>query len=162
MNPDQVLTVKKKSEYNVKISSDISQTCFVSGMCSLPSSHVILADNLNGNVKLLDQHYNASSHCDVSSPVASPTDICRVTLSEVAVSFGKKSVSLSNGSVQFISVSNGQLITLRTYWDTPDFYMRIQKKKTQVNGWLTYMNNQNIENIVNTCILHYLNIEYNH
>ncbi|KAH3869841.1 hypothetical protein DPMN_033012 [Dreissena polymorpha] len=103
MNPDQVLTVKNKSEFNLKISSDKSQTCYAMGMCSLPSGHAILADNLNTNMKLLDQHYNVSSHCDMSS---TPTDICQITSSEVAV-------SLSVGGVQFIFVSNEQLVKRR-------------------------------------------------
>ncbi|XP_052265707.1 uncharacterized protein LOC127868128 [Dreissena polymorpha] len=74
-------------------------------MCSLPSGHVIIADNLNENVKLLDQHYKVSSHCDLSSP---PTDICQITSSEVAVSH-------VNGGVQFISVRNGQLVKGRKF-----------------------------------------------
>ncbi|KAH3718010.1 uncharacterized protein LOC127855908 [Dreissena polymorpha] len=44
MNPDKVLTVKRKSQYNVKISKDSSQNCTIRGICSLPSGHVIVAD----------------------------------------------------------------------------------------------------------------------
>ncbi|KAH3869812.1 hypothetical protein DPMN_032983 [Dreissena polymorpha] len=105
MNSDQVLTVKGKSEYNLKISSDTSHTCFFVGMCSLPSGHVILADRLNENVKLLDQHYNVSSHCEMS---AAARDICKITSSEVAV-------SLCSGYVQFISVKKGQLLKGREF-----------------------------------------------
>ncbi|KAH3869813.1 transcription intermediary factor 1-beta-like [Dreissena polymorpha] len=103
LNPDQVLTVKRKSEYNVKISSDTSQTCYVIGICSIPCGQVIVADLKNEKVKLLDQHYNVSSHCDIAGK---PTDICQITSSEVAV-------SQNIGVVQFISVSNGQLVKRR-------------------------------------------------
>ncbi|XP_052234924.1 uncharacterized protein LOC127847211 isoform X2 [Dreissena polymorpha] len=100
MNPNQVLTVERKSKYNVKISSDTSQTCSISGICSLPSGHVIVADFCNKKIKLLDQNYNVSSHCDVAD---NPYDICPITSSEVAVTLG-------NTGVQFMSVSNGQLV----------------------------------------------------
>ncbi|KAH3779310.1 hypothetical protein DPMN_157111 [Dreissena polymorpha] len=102
MNTDQVLTVKRKSLYNVKISQDKIKNC-VKGMCSLPGGQVIVADRNNKRVKMLDQHYNVSSHCDLSS---SPIDICQITSSEVAVTLG-------GSDVQFISVSNGQLVNGR-------------------------------------------------
>ncbi|XP_052232901.1 uncharacterized protein LOC127845790 isoform X2 [Dreissena polymorpha] len=100
MNPDQVLTVKRL-EYTVSIPNDTSKPYCI-GICSLPSGHVIVADYHNQKVKLLDQHYNVSSHCDVSG---NPYDICNITSSEVAVTVGK--------NVQFISVSNGQLVSGR-------------------------------------------------
>ncbi|XP_052234919.1 uncharacterized protein LOC127847208 [Dreissena polymorpha] len=100
MNPNQVLTVKRKSEYNVKISSDTSPTCSIKGICSLPSGHVIVADFRNKKLKLLDQSYNVSGHSDVAD---TPRDICPITSSEVAVTLG-------NTGVQFMSVSNGQLV----------------------------------------------------
>ncbi|KAH3850779.1 hypothetical protein DPMN_093252 [Dreissena polymorpha] len=103
-NPDQVLSVKRTSQYNVKISSDSNQTCYIIGICSLRSGEVIVADNLNKKVKLLDQHFNVSSHCDVSSK---PQDMCLITSNEVAV-------TLEDAGVQFMSVSNRQLVKGRT------------------------------------------------
>ncbi|XP_052265698.1 uncharacterized protein LOC127868122 [Dreissena polymorpha] len=99
MIPDQVMTVKRKFEYNVKIPSDTAPNCSIIGICSLPSGHVIVADRTNKKVKLLDKSYNVSSHCDVSG---SPWDIYPITSSEVAVTV--------NCDVQFISISNGQLV----------------------------------------------------
>ncbi|KAH3725265.1 hypothetical protein DPMN_051099 [Dreissena polymorpha] len=99
MNPDQVLTMRSKSEYNVKIPSDKASTCSITGICSLPSGHVIVVDNTNKKVILLDKSCNVSSHCDVSDP---PLDICPITSSEVAVTV--------MCDVQFISISNGQLV----------------------------------------------------
>ncbi|XP_052262107.1 uncharacterized protein LOC127865987 isoform X2 [Dreissena polymorpha] len=100
MNPDQVLTMKRKWEYNVNISSDTRQTYPVTGICSLPSGDVIVVDSYNKKVKMFDQHYNVSSHCDVSG---SPEDICQITSSEVAV-------TLHDAGLQFMSVRNGQLV----------------------------------------------------
>ncbi|KAH3735058.1 hypothetical protein DPMN_041519 [Dreissena polymorpha] len=81
MNLDQVMTVKRKLEYSVSISSD-TQTCRISGICCLPSGQVIVTDMDSRKVKLLDQHCAVSSHCDVSG---APYDICQITSSEVAV-----------------------------------------------------------------------------
>ncbi|KAH3710582.1 uncharacterized protein LOC127858404 [Dreissena polymorpha] len=97
--PDQEMTVTKKCQYNVNISKDTSQSCLIRGICSLPSGAVVIAD-YNKRVKLLDKHCNVSSHCDVSG---SPLDICQITSSEVAVTLG-------HGGVQFVSVTNGQLV----------------------------------------------------
>ncbi|XP_052252512.1 uncharacterized protein LOC127859294 [Dreissena polymorpha] len=102
MNPDQVLTLKRKSEYNVEISNDTSPN-FIHGICSLPSGHIIIVDKYNKKLKLLDQHYNVSSHCAVAD---SPWDICQITSSEVAV-------TLDGAGVQFMSVNVGQLVNGR-------------------------------------------------
>ncbi|XP_052219463.1 uncharacterized protein LOC127836865 [Dreissena polymorpha] len=109
MNPYQVLFVKSKSEFIVSISSDTSQTCSIKGICCLPSGQVIVTDYNNKKVKLLDKHYNVSSHSDVPG---NPYDICQITSTEVAVSVGKE--------VQFISVSNGQLVNGRKFLLTHD------------------------------------------
>ena len=102
-NPDKVLTMKRKYEYNVNIPIDTARNCSITGICSLPSGQVIVADFNNEKVKLFDQHYNTSSRCDMS---CAPIDICLITSSEVAV-------TLDGGGVQFISVSNGQLVNGR-------------------------------------------------
>ncbi|XP_052221852.1 uncharacterized protein LOC127838265 [Dreissena polymorpha] len=103
-NPDQTLTVKSKSEFIVRMSSDKSQTCSIRGICCLPSGQVIVTDYDNKKVKLLNQNYNISSYCDVHS---GPEGICQITPSEVAVTVYK--------DVQFISVSNGQLVSGRKF-----------------------------------------------
>ncbi|XP_052253921.1 uncharacterized protein LOC127860121 isoform X1 [Dreissena polymorpha] len=100
----QSFTVQRKSEYTVRIQSDFYQDFQIIGICSLPSGQVIVADFRNKKVKLLDQHYNMIRHCDVSG---NPQDICQITSSEVAVTFNK--------NVQFISVSNGQLVNGRKF-----------------------------------------------
>ncbi|KAH3776940.1 uncharacterized protein LOC127843632 [Dreissena polymorpha] len=102
MNPNQVLKVKRKSEYNIQISSDTNLPCFITGICILPSGHVIVVDYKNKRVKLFDQQYNVVSHCDVSGDLL---DICLITSSSVAVTV--------DSDVQFISVRKGQLINER-------------------------------------------------
>ncbi|KAH3693673.1 hypothetical protein DPMN_081113 [Dreissena polymorpha] len=99
MNPDQILTVKSKSEYSVRLSSDTYQTNQINGICCLPSGQVIVTDSNSSKVKLLDQHFYVSSHCDVSDR---PWCISQITFSEIAVT--------CSNDVQFISVSNGQLL----------------------------------------------------
>ncbi|KAH3840080.1 hypothetical protein DPMN_113522 [Dreissena polymorpha] len=102
MNPNETFIVRRTMEYNMAIPSDTSQSYLITSICCLPTGKVIVADFHNKTVKLLDQHYNVSSHCDVSG---SPRNICHITSSEVAVSFNK--------DVQFISVTNGQLVNGR-------------------------------------------------
>ncbi|XP_052249462.1 uncharacterized protein LOC127857134 [Dreissena polymorpha] len=102
-NPDQVLSVKRESQYNVKISSDTDMQCLIVGICSLPSGQVIVADSFNNKVKMFDQHYNVSSYCDMSGFL---NDMCLITSSEVAVTL--------DAGVQFMSVSNRQLVKGRT------------------------------------------------
>ncbi|KAH3858363.1 hypothetical protein DPMN_100986 [Dreissena polymorpha] len=102
-NPNQVLTVKRRSEYIVNISSD-TNTCNIQGICVMPSGHFIVVDDENTNVKLLDLQYNIVSHCDLSGTLK---DICLITSIEVAVIIGF--------NVQFISVKNGQLINGRSF-----------------------------------------------
>ncbi|XP_052264465.1 uncharacterized protein LOC127867386 isoform X2 [Dreissena polymorpha] len=104
MDPDHVLNVETKSAYNVNISGDTSRTCFVMGMCSLPSGKVIVADYNNKSVKLLEEHFNVSSNCMLNSP---PLDICHINSSDVAVTLGRS-------GVQFVYVRNGQLVKRRT------------------------------------------------
>ncbi|KAH3750137.1 hypothetical protein DPMN_184654 [Dreissena polymorpha] len=91
--------VKKKYEYNVKIESDKSQTCYISGICILPSGETIVADYYNKRVKMLDNHYNVSSDLKVDG---NPQGICQIFPSQVAITF--------ENSVQFINVSNGKLV----------------------------------------------------
>ncbi|XP_052219825.1 uncharacterized protein LOC127837057 isoform X2 [Dreissena polymorpha] len=104
MNPDQVMTVKRISEYSVRMSSDTWQSFRISGICCLPFGWVIITDVVNNKAKLLDKHYNVSSHCDLPN---CPWDICQIKSSEVAVT--------GNRDVQFISVSKGQLVNGRKF-----------------------------------------------
>ncbi|KAH3801109.1 hypothetical protein DPMN_154754 [Dreissena polymorpha] len=101
MNPDQMMTVKRISEYSVRISSDTRSNSGI-GVCCLPSGQVIVTDSYNKKVKMLNEQYHVSSHCDVP---CSPEGICQITSSEVAVNSYK--------DVQFISVINGQLVNGR-------------------------------------------------
>ncbi|KAH3795150.1 hypothetical protein DPMN_148697 [Dreissena polymorpha] len=102
INPYQVLAVKRKSLYNVKIPNEIHQN-YITGICSLPNGQLIVADFHNKRLKLLDEDFNVSSHWDVSG---SPYGICLITTSEVAVTLGRD-------SVQFISLTKSWLVNER-------------------------------------------------
>ncbi|XP_052236963.1 uncharacterized protein LOC127848501 [Dreissena polymorpha] len=99
INPDQMY-VTKKSEYNVKVASDKRQTCYISGICSLPSGHTIVADYNNNRVKMFDKDYNLSSDLVVN---CNPQDICTISPSEVAVT------TVNNTYFKLIRVRNGKL-----------------------------------------------------
>ncbi|KAH3866957.1 hypothetical protein DPMN_030081 [Dreissena polymorpha] len=107
INPDQVMTVKRKYEYYVSISSDRSQRkpCSIVGICNLPYGQVIVLDYTNYRLKLLDEQFNVTSCCDV---LGNPTDICQVTSNEVTVTSGY-------GVVMFMSVINWQLVNGRKF-----------------------------------------------
>ncbi|KAH3702536.1 tripartite motif-containing protein 45-like [Dreissena polymorpha] len=108
LNPDKVITLKGKSEHDVHIPSDLSQTCQITGICILPSGQIVVADEYNTRVKLLDQQYNVVSHCNVSG---SPSEICHITCNDVAVGV----IESQTISVQFISVCKGQLVNNRKF-----------------------------------------------
>ncbi|KAH3750145.1 hypothetical protein DPMN_184663 [Dreissena polymorpha] len=71
MNPDQMF-VKKKSDYNLKIASDNRQTCYISGICILPSGETIVEEYTYKRVNKLDKHYNVSSDSPNLSEVTIP------------------------------------------------------------------------------------------
>ncbi|KAH3896260.1 hypothetical protein DPMN_020434 [Dreissena polymorpha] len=103
----KVFKVQRKSEHNVRITSD-SNTCWIPAICALPDGQVLVADYNNNKVKLLNQHYQVVSHWDVN---ARPLDICLITPSEVAV-------AVNNGNiheVQFITVNQGKLVSGRKF-----------------------------------------------
>ncbi|XP_052235099.1 uncharacterized protein LOC127847299 [Dreissena polymorpha] len=102
-NPNKVITVLRKSENNVKISSD-SNNCIISAILVLPDRQVLVVDNKNNNVKLLDQQYQVVSHCSVTKW---PYFICQITSSEVAVTVDDRN---NKHEVQFITVNNRQLV----------------------------------------------------
>ncbi|XP_052214318.1 uncharacterized protein LOC127832970 [Dreissena polymorpha] len=93
-DPDQIIRIDKKSEYDGHM---ISDDCVIRDFCVLPSGQVLVADM--NQVKLLNQHYKLVSHCSLSN---APLSICQITPSEVGVTGGKE--------VQFIKVNKSQLV----------------------------------------------------
>ncbi|KAH3842485.1 uncharacterized protein LOC127876453 [Dreissena polymorpha] len=108
LNQDKVITWKGKSKHVVLILTDSSQTCKITGICSLPSGQIVIADQENKRVKLLDQQYNVVSHCNLSGFLR---DICHITCNDMAVTAEEGQTS----SVQFISVCKGQLVNNRKF-----------------------------------------------
>ncbi|KAH3749114.1 uncharacterized protein LOC127847305 [Dreissena polymorpha] len=104
-NPNKVIIVLRKSENNVKISSD-SQECLISGILVLTDRQVLVVDQSNNIVKLLDQQNQVVSHCSMTKW---PVDICQITSREVAVTRNDSNIH----EVQFITVNNRQIVTGR-------------------------------------------------
>ncbi|KAH3754367.1 hypothetical protein DPMN_189034 [Dreissena polymorpha] len=98
----KVFNVQSKTKHNVGIPSD-SHECCISGICVLTDGQVLVADYYNKRVKLLNQQYQAVSHCDVTEYVR---DMCQITPSEVAVALDDNA---STHNVQFITVTQSQL-----------------------------------------------------
>ncbi|XP_052256923.1 uncharacterized protein LOC127862031 [Dreissena polymorpha] len=98
-DPNHVLAVKQKNEYDVRIPSDPSNSSYITGICVISSDNILVADYNTKRVKLLNQQYKVISYCDV--PV-NEGDICQISECEVAV-------TVYDG-IQFISVANLQLV----------------------------------------------------
>ncbi|XP_052236642.1 uncharacterized protein LOC127848303 [Dreissena polymorpha] len=105
-NPDQVISLNGKSEYDVGIQSD-SQGCCIIAICSLPNKQILVADFNNSKLKLLDQLYQVVDHCDVSNP---PQDMCEISQSEVAVTVDDQG---NTHEVHFIKFINNKLVPNR-------------------------------------------------
>ncbi|KAH3819814.1 hypothetical protein DPMN_121558 [Dreissena polymorpha] len=102
-NPKEVIRFNRKFEYDVRLKG-VSNEKYgsITDICILPNGQVLVVDQLNKNVKLLNQQYQLVSHCSVSDQ---PDCMCQIAPSEVGVTFGS--------DVQFIKVNNSQLVTDR-------------------------------------------------
>ncbi|KAH3738373.1 hypothetical protein DPMN_045007 [Dreissena polymorpha] len=96
-NPDKVIRLKEKYEYDVRTRGDSYEeyaVCSIRDICVLPRGQVLVADAMNNNVKLLNQQYKVLSHC---VKLDTPSGIFQITPSEVGVTSGSV--------VQFIKVN---------------------------------------------------------
>ncbi|KAH3851886.1 hypothetical protein DPMN_094373 [Dreissena polymorpha] len=100
-------SVKGKSEYNMRKSRDLDR-CWISGICTLPNGHTLVADWTNNKVKLLDQHCKVLSYCSVAN---FPRDICPITVSKTVVTVNDD--DRNRHDAQFIKVKKGKLMTGR-------------------------------------------------
>ena len=98
-NPNHVLAVKQKNEYDVRLPSDRSTLSYITGICIISDDKILVADCNFKRVKLLDKRYKVISNCDV--PVTEG-DMCQISADEVAVTV--------DDGVQFISVNNTKLV----------------------------------------------------
>lgn len=105
-NPDQMFTVEGVADFDVCIPSD-EKHCWISAVCVLPDSQILLVDTNNETIKLLDQQYRMKSNILVTG---FPDDMCNVTPNEVAVTVNTKRTH----EVQFFTVTDGQLRKSRT------------------------------------------------
>jgi hypothetical protein len=70
-------------------------SCYISSMCMLPNSEVLLADCMNDRLKKLNKSYKEISHCDVPEY---PYSVC-YTDNDIAVA------GLRGNSIQSVNVS---------------------------------------------------------
>ncbi|XP_052255542.1 uncharacterized protein LOC127861180 isoform X2 [Dreissena polymorpha] len=118
-DPDQVLAVQGKSEYDVSIPSDSQKTYDICAICVLSNDQILVADYKNKRVKLLDHQYQVVGHSDFfvldhqyqvvghCDFTAEPHDMCQTTHSEVAVAVTDY---IKTHEVQFVSVNDGRLV----------------------------------------------------
>ncbi|KAH3749350.1 hypothetical protein DPMN_183847 [Dreissena polymorpha] len=100
--PNKVISLQKKSEYSVTMSTESSECCTYA-ICELPTGETLVLDYRNKKVKLLDTKYQFLSTCEVSYY---SYDMCLISPSEVVVTTNGKS---GDGGLQIISVSNERL-----------------------------------------------------
>ncbi|XP_052241278.1 uncharacterized protein LOC127851509 isoform X2 [Dreissena polymorpha] len=104
---NELIKCSNKVLYNVRVPSD-SRKCDIRSICELPKREILILDYANSRVKLLNKQYKVVSHADLPE---SPYDMCSISPSEVAITItdGQK------GTVKFLSVNNGQIVTGRTF-----------------------------------------------
>ncbi|XP_052227298.1 uncharacterized protein LOC127842025 isoform X2 [Dreissena polymorpha] len=98
--PDQIIKMKSRKNYGVKLKGDKYNFCVITGICEAATGGLLITDQNNRKVKLLDQTYNVVAHCDLPNE---PWSMCSIDSSLVAV-------TVDNNDVHFIEVTNGQLI----------------------------------------------------
>ncbi|KAH3895530.1 hypothetical protein DPMN_019695 [Dreissena polymorpha] len=100
----KVFNVQSNTKHNVRIPSDSSDECRITGICVLTDGQVLVADGSNQRFKLLNQRYQVVSHWGGAEYVL---DMCQITPSEVAVAVDGYVFNTHN--VQFITVTQSQL-----------------------------------------------------
>ncbi|KAH3749965.1 hypothetical protein DPMN_184481 [Dreissena polymorpha] len=84
--PNKVISMKKRSEYSVKMSPERSP-CEIYAICELPTGETVVLDFFHNKVKLLDKKYQVLSPCYVSQY---SYDLCLISPSEVVVTMNEK------------------------------------------------------------------------
>ncbi|KAH3718404.1 hypothetical protein DPMN_061208 [Dreissena polymorpha] len=117
-DPDQVLTVHKKSEYYLKIDSggsvfgffkNLWSDCAITAICVLSNDQILVAEHIlvayqfYNNIQLLNHQYQVVSQYKLT---AHPHDICQITPSEVAVVVNNHNTH----EVQFVSMHDSRLL----------------------------------------------------
>ncbi|KAH3749963.1 uncharacterized protein LOC127847747 isoform X4 [Dreissena polymorpha] len=103
--PNGVISLHKKSEYSVKMSTDVS-TCSTYAICELPTGETLVLDYTNNRVKLLDKKYQCLSNCEV---LKFSYDMCLISAREVVVTTNEASGIGGLHVLQVITVGNDRL-----------------------------------------------------
>ncbi|XP_052768015.1 uncharacterized protein LOC128208493 [Mya arenaria] len=105
---DHVYKTQSSSCYDVKIKKDVSK-CHIVGICELPSGEVVIADHYNRRVKLLNNQYKVTDHCDLPSY---PQDLCRTERYDIYVAVDSWGTL---HEVHSLSVTRGKLQAVRKF-----------------------------------------------
>ncbi|KAH3792537.1 hypothetical protein DPMN_146033 [Dreissena polymorpha] len=104
-DPNKVISVQGKSQFNVKINKD-THNCLINGICEMPNGNLVIADEHNRRVKLLHQAKNVIMHVKLPSQ---PWSMCNISPNEVAVTV---SDCKSLNEIHFLRVDTGKIITI--------------------------------------------------
>ncbi|XP_052802632.1 uncharacterized protein LOC128232888 [Mya arenaria] len=109
---DCLYQVVRSKQFNVKIQED-KELCSISGVCELPSGHIVISDGANPKVKLLNSEFQVINHCDLHVPTCF---VCHIAANEVAVAFGEADNDGEyKDTIQFIKVTGGRLQKVRKF-----------------------------------------------
>ena len=90
--PEKVLGIQEMRRYNVKLQMENQGEISTNGMVLLESGNVVLIDNINNNVKLLNENRMVIAQRRLLS---SPHDICAVGMSSLCLPAGSNGTSIS-------------------------------------------------------------------
>ncbi|XP_052235828.1 uncharacterized protein LOC127847747 isoform X2 [Dreissena polymorpha] len=102
---NNVISLQKKSEYSVKMSTEVNP-CSTYAICEHPTGETLILDFQHNKVKLLDKKYQCLSICEVPSY---SYDMCLISPNEVVVTTNEKSSDGDLNCLQMITVRNGRL-----------------------------------------------------
>ena len=100
--PEKVLGIQEMRRYNVKLQMENQGEISTNGMVLLESGNVVLIDNINNNVKLLNENRMVIAQRRLLS---SPHDICAVGNTRVAVTFS----DWTKKEIQFLDTATGKI-----------------------------------------------------
>ena len=109
VDPNKVISVQEKSQFNVKTNTDVN-TCFISGICVMFNGNLVISDLKNQCVKLLDQAYNVIEQVKLTTSPWFMCNICNISPNEVAVAISDHK---SLNTINFLRVDNGKISKIK-------------------------------------------------
>ncbi|XP_052224438.1 probable E3 ubiquitin-protein ligase MID2 isoform X2 [Dreissena polymorpha] len=107
VDPNTVVSIKDKSQYNVQTATD-KGPCIIAGICELSNGEFLIADNKYKCVKLLDRAYNLKEQMQLPFY---PKAMCNLSINEVALIV---SDGASVNEIHFLRVDKGMIVKFNT------------------------------------------------